>query len=111
MDEGRWPGRRDDGLVVPTVMAALLGGLGVLAVALAGSRGFTEALPASGSTTSPATVTPAAGASAGASADPPPVATVAPPVATVAPATALPTSGSVPPVEASTAPPPIQVTP
>ncbi len=87
MDDGRWPGRRDDGLVVPTVMAALLGGLGVLAVALAGSRGFTEALSAGGS---PAVPTP---------------------VATVAKATALPNTASAPPVEASTAPPPIQVTP
>jgi hypothetical protein len=110
MDGGQVPGRRRDGVVVPTIVAALLGGVGVLAVALAGAWGFTAALSTSGS--------PGVAGAAAATASAPGVPASAP----VVPATSHIGTVAVPPspasqdgpvvlVEARTAPPPIQVTP
>jgi len=96
MDGRQLPGRRGDGIVVPALLAALMGGVGVLAVTLVGVRGFTDVLSTSSATGS-AVAPPSRVAGGGAT-------------ATGTPGTD-PVPGPVPTVEARTAPPPIQVTP
>lgn len=102
MDGGQVPGRRGDGVVVPTVVAALMGGIGVLAVAITGAWGFSDSLSTSG--TSAAVRSPA---TASRPARWPTSRTDGP----VVPPSPVTDAGSVVPVEASTAPAPIQVTP